>query len=167
MPIGSAMPPGVAQPAGFLQGVRLASPAGSRYGDGVARRYAILDDNQRLLEALLDQLGQVLPPLIATRACAALVIGSVAAGRARDQSDVDLLLVLRSGTPQRADYRWWDSEVAPRLGLDAQGRFPIAPLIVARTALATTEPHLRRALAEAIAVWDPLRVLDDQRQAVA
>jgi predicted nucleotidyltransferase len=55
----------------------------------MGRRYAILDDNQQLLERRLAALKAQLPPRIAARACAALVIGSVAEGRARDDSDVD------------------------------------------------------------------------------
>ena len=70
----------------------------------VARRLAILDDNQALLERRLARLAPALPGLVAQRVCAAMVIGSVAEGRARDGSDIDLLLVLARGTPRRQDH---------------------------------------------------------------
>lgn len=131
------------------------------------RRYAILDDNQGLLEERVDTLRRVLPELVAARVCAAMVIGSVAEGRARDESDIDLLLVLHSGTPQRSDYRWWDAEVKTRLGLAADRRFPVEPVIVGRDSLSTTEPNLRGALRTGIVVWDPEDVFDDQPEARA
>ena len=117
------------------------------------RRYALLDDNQRALETRLDELAERLPGLVASRVCAAAVIGSVAEGRARDQSDLDLVLVLREGEPRRSDYDWWEAEVAPALGV--QTRFPAAPVFIARTSLATVEPNLRHALARSIPLWDP------------
>ena len=116
-------------------------------------RYAILDDNQELLARRLEALRQRLPALVAPRACAAAVIGSVAEGRARDESDLDLLLVLGEGTPRRADYRWWDAEVAAELGECA--RFPVEPLFVARSAMQTDDPNLRDALERALPLWDP------------
>ena len=61
----------------------------------MTRRLAILDDNQRVLEERLVALHATLPRLVGERVSAAMVIGSVADGRARDTSDVDLLLVLR------------------------------------------------------------------------
>ena len=132
----------------------------------VHRRYAILDDNDRLLEQRLDALRRILPPSIADRICGAMVIGSVAEGRARDASDIDLLLVLRNGTPRRADYAWWDAAVAPRLASD-DGRFPVSPLLVGRSALTTVEPNLRRALQSGIPLWDPEGLFDDQPESRA
>jgi hypothetical protein len=129
-----------------------------------ARRYAILDDNQRELETRLAMLRQTLPGLIAARACAAMVIGSVAEGRAGDASDIDVVVVLREGVPARADYRWWDGEVAPRL---AAARFPVQPLVIGRASLGTAEPHLRRALDGGIPLWDPEGCFDDERAARA
>ena len=126
----------------------------------VARRLAILDDNQDLLERRLAWLRAVLPGVVAQRVCAAMVIGSVAAGRARDGSDVDLLLVLARGTPRRQDYAWWDREVAP--ALDGQERFPLQPLFVGRDAVRTSEPHLAAAIRGGLRLWDPERVFDDQ-----
>jgi len=114
--------------------------AGPRYRQST--RDAILDDNDRLLDERLRRLARALPPLARTRVVAANVIGSVAEGRARDGSDVDLVLVLDHGSPERGDYSWWDREVAPRLASDG-GRFPVQPLFVARTALDTREPHSR------------------------
>jgi len=69
-----------------------------------ARRYAILDDNQRELETRLATLRQILPELIATRACATMVIGSVADGRAGDESDIDVVVVLREGVPSMSPF---------------------------------------------------------------
>ena len=126
----------------------------------MSRRYAILDDNQKWLEARLETLRRELPGRIAARACAAMLIGSVAAGRAGDESDIDVVIVLRDGTPTRADYRWWDEEVAPRF---AAGRFPVQPVIIGRASLATTEPNLRRAIDRGIPLWDPEGCFDDQR----
>jgi hypothetical protein len=128
----------------------------------MGRRYAILDDNQRLLEQRIVVLRELLPSLIAGRACAAMVIGSVAEGRARDESDLDLLLVLCEGSPRRSDYDWWDREVLPHLAPIANGRFTIQPVIVGRASLATTEPHLRRAMATGIVLWDPRSLFDDE-----
>jgi hypothetical protein len=90
-----------------------------------------------------------------------VVIGSVAEGKARAESDLDLLLVLRHGAPCRSDYAWWDRAIAPLLD-ERQQRFPIQPLFIARTSLATTEPHLRRAIDSALVLWDPEGMLDDQ-----
>ena len=109
------------------------------------RRYAILEDNDKLLEKRLEELRRTLPALISERIRAAAVIGSVAEGRARDGSDIDLLLILRAGTPTRGDYAWWDRAVASRLAC-THIRFPVQPVLVGKTALATTEPNLRRAL---------------------
>jgi HEPN domain-containing protein len=110
---------------------------------GIARRLAILPDNQRLLEGRLASLQAALADLMGSRVCAAMVIGSVAEGRAHDRSDIDLLLVLDEGGPRRRDYAWWDREVAARLEGD---RFPVEPLFVARSALRTREPHLAGAI---------------------
>lgn len=129
----------------------------------VERRYAILDDNQGFLSERLETLRRVLPELVTQRICAAMVIGSVADGCARDESDLDLLVVLKRGTPRRADYEWWDREVRPRLG--ERRRFPVEPVIVGLSALASDEPHLRRALHEGIVIWDPGGVFHDQSQA--
>jgi hypothetical protein len=129
----------------------------------VRRRYAILDDNDRLLDERLRGLARVLPPLARTRVVAANVIGSVAEGRARDGSDIDLVLVLDQGDPERGDYSWWDREVAPRLAIDG-GRFPVQPLFVARAALETREPHLAGALRGGIALWDPEGLFGDQSE---
>lgn len=63
----------------------------------VRRRYAILDDNDRLLDERLRRLARTLPSLARTRVVAANVIGSVAEGRARDGSDIDLVLILDEG----------------------------------------------------------------------
>jgi len=130
------------------------------------RRYAILDDNQQLLEERIARLRRLLPALIADRACAVALIGSVAEGRARDGSDIDLLLVLRAGGPRRTDYTWWDTVVAPEIEhAGTTRRFPVQPVIVGRAALATTEPHLRRALACALPLWDPEGLVHDQPEA--
>lgn len=131
----------------------------TRYAGRVSRRYAILDDNQRLLEGRLDDLRRVVPTLVADRVCALMVIGSVAEGRARDGSDIDVVVVLREGTPQRSDYGWWDCAVGPRV---TASRFPVQPVIVGRQALGTAEPHLRRALETGIVLWDPEGVFRDQ-----
>jgi hypothetical protein len=125
----------------------------------MARRYAILDDNQRHLEARLEALARELPGLISPRACAAVVIGSVAEGRARDRSDLDLAVVLKEGTPRRSDYRWWDREVAGHLEDGAETRFPVQPVILARESLTTDEPHLQCALDAGIVLWDPEALL--------
>ena len=125
----------------------------------MVRRLALLDDNQEILERRLSVLGTTLPPLVEARICAIAVIGSVAEGRARDDSDLDLLLVLHEGSPRRADYAWWDERVEPRLP-DASGvRFPLQPVIVGRDSLATSEPNLRAALESALPLWDPEGVL--------
>ena len=127
----------------------------------VTRRLAILDDNQRLLEERLAELRATLPRLVSERMSAAMVIGSVAEGRARDASDLDLLVVLRHGLPRRSDYSWWDESVAPRLGVD-EFRFPVQPVIVGRSALTTADPQLARALHQGIVVWDPEGLFHDQ-----
>ena len=129
----------------------------------VQRRYALLDDNQRVLEARLIELARRLPGLVGSRVCAAGVIGSVAEGCARDQSDLDLVLVLREGEPRRSDYEWWEAEVAPALG--TQTRFPAAPVFIARTRLATVEPNLRHALDRGIPLWDPEGRFRDESKA--
>ena len=116
------------------------------------RRYAILDDNDRLLDERLRRLAGALPSLAGTRVVAANVIGSVAEGRARDGSDIDLVLILGEGSPERGDYSWWDRDVEPRLASDG-GRFPVQPLFVARAALDTREPHLAAALRGGIPLW--------------
>jgi hypothetical protein len=128
----------------------------------VTRRYAILDDNDAVLEERLAGLHSDLPPLVADRVCAIVVIGSVAEGRARDGSDIDLVLVLCEGTPRRGDYDWWDREVAPRV--DRGGKFRLQPVFVGKTALATTEPHLSRALKHGLVLWDPQALVDDQHE---
>jgi len=119
------------------------------------RRLAILDDNQRLLERRIERLRAALPVVVARRVCAAVVIGSVAEGRARDESDLDVVLVLGSGSPTRADYAWWDREVEALLRPAGDGRFPLQPVFIGRAALTTTEPHLRRALDTGIVLMDP------------
>jgi hypothetical protein len=124
-------------------------------------RYAILDDNQQVLEERVRALRQLLPPLVHDRVCAILVIGSVAEGRARDGSDIDILLVLRDGSPRRADYTWWEDVVAPSLA-NLGRAFPIQPVFIARTSLATSEPHLRSALGSGFPLWDPEGIFDDQ-----
>lgn len=124
---------------------------------GVSRRYALLDDNQVALEGRLGELSKLLPPLIETRVAAACVIGSVAEGRARDASDIDVVLVLREGEPARSDYAWWDATVAPRLAPTA--RYPVQPIFIARPSLTTREPHLRRALDQRVPLWDPEGIL--------
>jgi predicted nucleotidyltransferase len=118
-------------------------------------RHAILDDNQAILERRIARLSSRLPELVGIRVVAAMVIGSVAEGRAGDQSDIDLLLVLREGAPARADYRWWDERVAASLPDRDDARFPVEPLFVGRSALRTNEPHLRNALRSGLPVWDP------------
>jgi predicted nucleotidyltransferase len=128
----------------------------------MGRRYAILEDNQRLIEQRIVLLKDLLPALISDRVCAAMVIGSVAEGRARDESDLDLLLVLREGTARRSDYDWWDLEVLPGLDSVAQGRFPIQPVIIGRKSLTTREPHLRRAMEVGLVLWDPDHRFDDE-----
>ena len=127
------------------------------------RRYAILDDNQRLLEERVELLRRVIPVLTAPRVCAATVIGSVAEGRARDASDVDLVLVLADGAPRRSDYDWWDNEVRPRLPENQP--FPVQPIFISRASVRTTEPQLRRALDGGLRLWDPEDVFHDQPEA--
>ena len=117
------------------------------------RRYAILEDNQRTLAERLTELHRVIPILVGSRVKAAMIIGSVADGRARDDSDVDLLLVLREGSPLRSDYAWWDEEIAPQL--PQSRRFPVQPIFVAEQSLATEEPNLRNALHGGLPLWDP------------
>jgi hypothetical protein len=131
------------------------------------RRLAILSDNHERLTLRLGTLRRRLPPLIATRACAALVIGSVAEGRARDASDIDVVVVLREGGPRRADYRWWDTHVGPGLEEPPDRRFPVQPVIIGRTSLTTVEPHLRAALRTGIVLWDPEHLFDDEPEAGA
>jgi hypothetical protein len=133
----------------------------------MGRRLAILDDNHERLGQRLAALRTLLPPLIADRACGAMVIGSVAEGRARDASDIDVVVVLRAGEPRRADYRWWDAHVLPRLDEPTDGRFPVQPVIIARASLATDEPHLRAALGAGISLWDPEHLFDDKPEAAA
>ncbi len=133
----------------------------------MARRYAILDDNDERLARRLYALRKLLPPLIASRACAAIVIGSVAEGRARDASDIDVVIVLSDGEPRRDDYRWWDGEVVPGLDEQPDGRFPVQPVIIARASVATDEPHLRTALATGIPLWDPEQLFHDEPEATA
>jgi predicted nucleotidyltransferase len=132
---------------------------------GVQRRYAILDDNQRLIEERLELLRRVLPALVKPRVCAAMVIGSVAEGRARDASDIDLVLVLAEGDPRRSDYDWWDAKVQPML-TDAK-RFPVQPVFISRVSVRTSEPQLRRALDGGLCLWDLEGVFHDQPQARA
>ena len=159
-------------PLGKVRSVIVKSAAGEGGETGVlcaramGRRHAILDDNQRLLEERLATLRWTLPRLVGDRVVAATVIGSVADGRARDGSDIDLVLVLRQGEPVRRDYAWWDREVEPRLTNDRAG-FPVQPLFVARSALRTNEPHLRRALATGIPLWDPEGMFHDQPESRA
>jgi hypothetical protein len=129
------------------------------------QRYAILDDNQCALEERLARLRAVLPGMIGGRVAAAMVIGSVAAGEARDGSDIDLVLVLGAGAPCRADYTWWEAEVRPHL--PAAKGFPVEPLFIGRGALTTTEPHLREALRTGIPLWDPEGLFGDQSAARA
>ncbi len=124
-------------------------------------RFAILDDNDRLLRSRLDALRSDLPGLVGERACAALLVGSVAEGRARDDSDVDVLLVLRSDSPKREHDAWWDRAIAPRLEADDR-RYPIEPLFVARRSLRTSDPELRHALLVGIPLWDPEGLFGDE-----
>ena len=138
--------------------------SGESYPPPMRRRYAILQDNDELLDKRLEELRHALPPLVSDRVCAVAVIGSVAEGRARDGSDVDLLLILRAGTPSRGDYVWWDGAVASRLP-PVGARFPLQPVFVGRTALATTEPNLRRALRSKLVLWDPEALFNDQSEA--
>lgn len=133
----------------------------------MSRRFALLDDNQRLIEERLLALTRDLPGLVAEQICAAMVIGSVAAGAARDESDIDLILVRRTGEPKRADYDWWDAEVAPGLGPSRGVRFPVQPIVISRQALATSEPNLRHALRSGIVLWDPEGLFRDQSEARA
>ena len=135
----------------------VAPSCGDGYSELVSRRHAILDDNQRILERRIADLRARLPGLLAGRVCAAMVIGSVAEGRAHDGSDLDLVLVLKAGSPRRSDYEWWDRDIAPQL--TQPGRFPVQPVIVGRSALQTTEPHLRQALRCGLPLWDPERIL--------
>ena len=125
----------------------------------MTRRLAVLDDNQRVLERRLEDLRAALPDLVANRVCAAAVIGSVAEGRARDGSDIDLVLVLRTGAPMRSDYRWWDDSIAAVL---SEEPFPLQPVFVSRGSVRTEEPRLRRAIANAIPIWDSEDLFDDQ-----
>lgn len=131
------------------------------------QRLAILDDNHEWLTQRLATLRRLLPPLISSRACAAIVIGSVAEGRARDASDIDVVVVLNAGEPRRADYQWWDAHVVPGLDEPADGRFPVQPVIIGRASLETEEPHLRAALAIGIPLWDPDHLVGDKPEAAA
>lgn len=76
----------------------------------MARRLALLDDNQEILEQRLSVLGTTLPPLVEARVCAIAVIGSVAEGRARDDSDLDLLLVPNLRAALESAVPLWDPE---------------------------------------------------------
>jgi predicted nucleotidyltransferase len=131
------------------------------------RRYAILDDNQRLLERRIEDLRRVLPDALAGKCCAAMIIGSASEGRARDASDLDLLVVLADGGPRRSDYDWWEREISPRLPSARDGRFPVQPIVIGQSALATTEPNLRRAMRRGLAVWDPEGLFGDEPEARA
>lgn len=115
------------------------------------RRLALLPDNDRFLRMELVKIQEDLPRLLGSKVAAALVIGSVAEGRAGDGSDVDLLLVLDEGMPRRADYRFWDEEVAPHT---RRFRFPIQPIFVARRSVRTSEPNLAAAIRRGILLWD-------------
>ncbi|MFM7143834.1 MAG: nucleotidyltransferase domain-containing protein [Alphaproteobacteria bacterium] len=125
------------------------------------RRFAILDDNDRLLHARVESLADTLPAAVGERACAAMLVGSVAEGRARDDSDLDVLLVLRSGTPRRADYAWWDERIAPAVAF-GDGRFPVQPLFVSRGSLRTCDESLRHALDAGLPLWDPEGLFGDE-----
>ena len=131
----------------------------------MTRRFAILDDNDRVLAERLDALAAALPMLLRPRVAAAVVIGSVAEGLARDESDVDVVLVLADEEPRRAHYRWWDAEVAPQL--PREPRFPVQPLFIGRESVHTGEPTLRAGLEHGIRLWDPEGLLDDQSSARA
>ena len=131
----------------------------------MTRRFAILDDNDRVLAERLDALAAALPTLLRPRVAAAVVIGSVAEGLARDESDVDVVLVLADEAPRRAHYRWWDVEVAPRL--PRKPRFPVQPIFIGRESVHTEEPTLRAALEHGLRLWDPEGLLDDQSPARA
>lgn len=126
-------------------------------------RFAILDDNDRLLAERLDSLAAILPTLLPPRIAAAVVIGSVAEGCARDESNIDVVLVLTDEEPRRAHYRWWDHEVAPQLPRGE--RFPVQPIFIGRESVHTREPTLHAALARGIRLWDPEGLLDDQSSA--
>lgn len=126
--------------------------------------YALLADNDARIGARLERLRQRLPAVLPPKVCAAMVIGSVALGRARDASDIDLLLVLREGSPRRSDYAWWDEAVAPTLDL-ADAPFPVQPLFVSRASLHTEEPQLRAALQSGRPLWDPEGCFHDQPEA--
>ncbi len=139
-------------------------PRSGRYHGSVTRRYAILDDNQLFLEGRLAELRRALPGLLAERMRAAMVIGSVADGRARDESDIDLLLVLREGSPQRADYEWWNAAVVPGLCAGGRSKFPVEPTIIGTRSITTDEPNLRRALRTGVVLWDPEGVFGDQSE---
>lgn len=128
-------------------------------------RFAILDDNDRMLAERLDSLAAVLPALLPPRIAAAVVIGSVAEGRAGDESDIDVVLVLADEEPRRAHYRWWEAEIAPHLPRGT--RFPVQPIFIGRGSVHTSEPTLRAALTLGIRLWDPEGLLDDQSSARA
>ena len=126
--------------------------------------YALLADNDERIEARLEQLRRRLPPVVRPKVCAAMVIGSDALGRARDESDIDLVLVLNEGGPRRSDYTWWDETAGPALELPEKP-FPVHPLFLSRESLRTEEPQLRAALQSGIPLWDPEGCFDDQSEA--
>lgn len=142
---------GVASRSGVA--ARMAPARDGRYCGLVTRRHAILADNDQCLRERIAELRVRLPRHLTTKICAAMVIGSAAEGRAHDRSDLDLLLVLNEGSPRRGDYAWWDREVAPHVA--RPGPFPIHPVIVGRSALATREPNLRQALRRGLPLWNP------------
>lgn len=115
------------------------------------RRLALLPDNDRFLRRELARIQKELPPLLRGKVAAALVIGSVAEGQAGDSSDIDILLVLDEGMPRRADYRFWDEQVAPRAG---RFRFPVQPIFIGRGSVRTSEPNLAAAIRRGILLWD-------------
>ena len=72
----------------------------------------MLPDNDAVLAERLDRLAACLPGLLAPRMAAAIVIGSVAEGRARDASDIDVVLESSEDVTPSSFYERSDAEEA-------------------------------------------------------
>ncbi|MBI4601619.1 MAG: nucleotidyltransferase domain-containing protein [Planctomycetes bacterium] len=124
------------------------------------RKLALLPDNDCRLREEISRIQRRLPRLLGEKVLAALVIGSVAEGKARDGSDVDVLLFLSEGPPRREHYRYWDRQIAPRMRVCP---FPIQPIFVSRASASTSEPNLAAAIRRGILLWDRGRLFPRRR----
>ena len=118
-------------------------------------KLSLLPDNDRQLRTMLSSIQRRLPRILGKKVLAALVIGSVAEGKAGDRSDLDLLLFLREGPPKREHYRFWDWRVAPHF---KRCPFPIQPIFVSKESVNTSEPNLTSAIRQGILLWDEGRL---------